>query len=107
MVFNQLMALAMPPIVACFFYFKLKKREPFLLEVFGFTVLVMLITNIIGYSFLLYIQGTMSLLFTMSFTVKYSCFALLIAAAVTAIYRFLELNITLNMKVESTHEKND
>lgn len=107
MIFNQIMALIMPSFVAAFFYYKMTKKKMTGYEKLSMFVLFMLITNTACYAILIYLQNTMVLLFSITFTMKYCILATVIALVVATLYRFVELNINFNMKVESTNEKND
>ena len=107
MLFNEIMALIMPSIISVFFYTKVKQKRTTWYETFSLFVLFSLITNAALYALLVYIIDTKTLLFSIAFTMKYSVLATITSIIVATLYRFIELNVTFNMKVESMNEKNN
>lgn len=106
MTFNKVMALVMPSFVAFLFYTKIRNFKGTLLEDICTISLFLLITNCIGYMIMIFFFNIETLIFTTSFTMKYSIMATLIASTIAVIYRFFELNVKINLKVKS-NEKND
>jgi hypothetical protein len=105
MTFNEVMALIMPSFIALFFYSKVINRKLTVLDGFFHLVLFMMMTNIICYTILIYLQKTITFVFSPTFTLKYSLMATIIAVVITTIYRFLELNLNINLRVVAKNEE--
>lgn len=105
MSFNEVMALIFPSIIALLFYSKLINRKVSLFEAFCYTGFYMLITNGICYAILIYFIKTTVFLFTPVFTLKYSVIATCIALLIVLLFRFLEMNLKIKLKVESFNEE--
>jgi hypothetical protein len=103
MTYNEVMALIMPSIIALLFYSKITNSNMTFLEITGILVLFMLVTNCICYSIIIYFKKIPS--FDIAFTMKYSIMATFIALITATLYRFIELNINIKIKVEPTDEK--
>lgn len=104
MTFNEVMALIMPSIIAFLFYSKVNPTIT-VYEAIGKFILFIMSTNCISYAILIYIRKTIVFEFTPVFTLKYCLTATFIAVAIAAIYRFIELNVNIKLKVESVDEK--
>lgn len=105
MTFNEIMSLITPSIVAVLFYSKLLKRKLTYFEMLCHFALFILTTNTLCYAVLIYINGTPEFEFSTVFTMKYSLLATFLSCVVVVIYRFLELNLNIKLKVESVNEK--
>lgn len=105
MSFNEIMALIMPSIIALLLFSKVIKRKITLIEGIGYMALFMLMTNSVCYAILIYLNRTITFVFTNSFTLKYSLLATCLAIIIALGYRFLELNLSINLKVETKDEK--
>ena len=104
MTFNEVMALIMPSCIALLFYSKFKNRSITLVEGICHLALFMLSTNCVCYAILTVLKIDV-LIFNISFTVKYCLMAVCIALVMVILYRFIELNIKIKIRVESTDEK--
>ena len=104
MTFNEVMALIMPSCIALLFYSKFKNRSITLVEGICHLALFMLCTNCVCYAILTFLKIDV-LIFNVSFTVKYCLMAVCIALVMVILYRFIELNIKIKIRVESTDEK--
>ncbi len=104
MIFNEVMALIMPSVAATMIYAKLVRKKWSFFEWIGNVALFMLITNTICYSILIYLNKTPDYEFSNVFTMKYSMLAMIIVLLEVIIYRFLEMNIRIKLKVENMDE---
>ncbi|MEH7108130.1 hypothetical protein [Bacillus sp. JJ1764] len=104
MSFNEVMALIMPSIIACLFYSKVTNRALPLFEIIGKIVFFMLTTNCICYATLIFLRKTIIFEYTPTFTLKYCLTATFIALLMAILYIFIELNLKIRFKVESTDE---
>ena len=104
MTFNEVMALIMPSCIALLFYSKFKNRSITLVEGICHLALFLLCTNCVCYAILTFLKIDV-LIFNVSFTVKYCLMAVCIALVMVILYRFIELNIKIKIRVESTDEK--
>jgi len=66
--------------------------------------LFMLCTNCVCYAILTFLKIDV-LIFNVSFTVKYCLMAVCIALVMVILYRFIELNIKIKIRVESIDEE--
>jgi hypothetical protein len=105
MSFNEVMALILPSVVALLCYLKLKNGKPSLVEVFCHLGLFILLTNCICYVILIYFIKTPVFLYTPLFTIKYSIISTCIALLIVILFRFLEMNMKIKLKVESVNEE--
>lgn len=106
MTFNEVMALIMPSIIAVLFYTKITKKNLTLFDALCNSALFMVITNCICYAILFYLLERPLLLFSNIFTFKYCILATFIALITAILYRFVEINMTIKLKVDSVDEKN-
>lgn len=104
MTFNEVMALIMPSCIALLFYSKVTNKSITVVEGICHLALFMLCTNCVCYAILTFLRIDV-LIFNVSFTVKYSLMAVCIAIVMTMLYRFIELNIKVKIRVESIDEK--
>ncbi|MBS4213129.1 hypothetical protein [Neobacillus rhizophilus] len=107
MTFNEVMALIMPSIIALLFYSKVTLKKVTFFDGLCNTVLFILITNCICYAFLIYLKKTVSFIYTDSFTLKYSIMATFIAIVIAIIYRFLELNFSIGLRVVTSRDEEE
>jgi hypothetical protein len=103
--FNEVMALIMPSIIALLCYSKIIRIKITFLDGICYLALFMLITNLICYAILIYLNKTLIFFFSNMFTLKYSLLATVVALIIVLGYRFLELNISINLRVESKDEE--
>lgn len=104
MTFNEVMALIMPSCIALLFYSKVTNRSITMVEGICHVALFMLCINCVCYAILTFLKIDI-LIFNVSFTVKYCLMAVCIALVMAILYRFIELNIKIKIRVESTDEK--
>lgn len=103
MTFNEVMALIMPSIVALLFYMRIFGKKLSYFELVGNLTFFLLVTNGICYAISVFLKKTPS--FDMAFTMKYAFMATITSVLFSIVYRFIELNIILRVKVEQTDEK--
>ncbi len=103
MEFNEFMALILPSVVALLFYSKLKGRALSHFEIGALLATFVLLTNCICYAAVVYFKKIPS--FDMLFTLKYSGLAIFVSLLLTIVYRFIELNIKIKLKVEPRDEE--
>ncbi|THE11336.1 hypothetical protein E1I69_15345 [Bacillus timonensis] len=106
MTFNEVMALIMPSFIAVLFYSKLTNNSFKVFQNISYLAFFMVTTNCICYVILLLLKVE-QVIFTIQFTVKYCLLAICIATVIVIVYRFIELNIKINFKVETVNEKED
>jgi len=104
MSFNEVMALIMPSFIALLFYSKVTNRKITGIDVICYLAIFMLFTNCLCYAIITFLKIDV-IIFSYSFTVKYCIMAVCIGLIIAIIYRFMELNIKIKIKVESTDEK--
>lgn len=104
MIFNEVMALIMPSFIALLFYLKLIKRKITVIESICYLSLFALITNCVGYAILIYLRKTVSFVYTNIFALKYSTMATCVSIVIVLLYRLLELNLNINLRVEEKDE---
>jgi|GEM_PF-2305238 len=102
-VFNVIMALIMPSVVALLFYSKIQRIQLSKINFICTLTLFLLSTNSVCYAILVYFNKIPS--FDMLFTLKYSVLATFFAFLIALIYRFIEIHITIKLKVEQPNEK--
>ncbi|MCM3763495.1 hypothetical protein [Neobacillus niacini] len=105
MTFNEVMALIMPSVIALLLYSKVVPENTHFFNGLGFLALCMMITNSICYAVLIYFKKTLLFIFTPAFTLKYSVLATGVAIIVAFVYRFFELNLSINLKVVSIKDE--
>jgi len=105
MSFNEVMALVMPAIIGVLFYSKIIGRKLTFFDGLCHTVFFMLITNCICYAISIYLKKTLEFVFSNSFTLKYSIMATCVSIVFVILYRFIDLNISISLKVVSKDEE--
>ncbi len=106
MTFNEVMGLIFPSLIALLLYIKLQKKNISTPEIIFFSALLLLVTNIVCYIIMIYLVKTPSFEFTPLFTIKYSLMATVVAFFVAIAIRFIELNLNIKLRVESSDENN-
>ena len=101
MLFNEIMGLILPSLIALLLYSKVSKRPLSFLEAVCMLALFTFVTNCIRYLVAICVFHLQSLVFTLFFTPKYSLMATCIAILTAMIYRLIELNVEVRVKVES------
>lgn len=101
--FNMVMALIFPSITSVFFYSKLIKKTLTFFELGSMLSIFVLFTNGICYALVTHWGKIPS--FDMLYTFKYSALATFVSVFLAIIYRLVELNIKVRIKVEHRDEK--
>jgi len=104
MSFNEILALIFPSIIAMLLYLRFMNRKINLVEIVCVAATINLITNCLSYAFMIYVWHNPGFDFSPTFTLKYSVMATVIALVVVTIFRMIELNVTIKLKVESEDE---
>ncbi|WP_449537844.1 hypothetical protein [Ferdinandcohnia sp. Marseille-Q9671] len=104
MTFNEVMALIMPSFIALLYYLKIRNSSIKVLDGICHLAFFILSINSICYIILILLKKD-PMIFNMSFTVKYCILAVCIAILLVTIYRFIELNVKMKIKVDSVYEK--
>lgn len=104
MSFNEAMSLIFPSLIAMLLYIRVVKRKIAIIELLCITTTITLITNCLSYAFLIYLWNKPDFDFSPTFTLKYSIMATVIATVLVTTFRFVELNVSVKMKVELENE---
>ena len=104
MTFNEVMALIMPSLIALLFYSKVTNSNLTVMDGICHSAFFMLCTNCLCYAILTFLKIEV-IIFTVAFTIKYCLMAVCVAFVIAVLYRLIELNIKIKIRVELLDEK--